>query len=99
ESKEIQIRVEKKAEFVKISVIDKGKGIPQEKQQYLFDRYFRVDTSGFNYSGLGLGLYINFEIVKKHGGEIGVESEIEKGSKFWFTLPLEHTDKDWKAFI
>ncbi|HEY0054924.1 MAG TPA: PAS domain S-box protein [Pedobacter sp.] len=99
ESKEILVRVEKEAEFVKISVIDKGKGIPQEKQQYLFDRYFRVDTSGINYSGLGLGLYINFEIVKKHGGDIGVESEIGKGSKFWFTLPLDDTDKDWTAFI
>jgi two-component system CheB/CheR fusion protein len=88
DSKEIRIRIEREGEFAKVSVIDKGRGIPAEKQQYLFDRYFRVDTSGLNYSGLGLGLYINAEIVKKHGGQIGVESKLGKGSTFWFTLPL-----------
>jgi PAS domain S-box-containing protein len=88
DSKEIRIRIERANEFAKISVIDQGHGIPPEKQQYLFDRYFRVDTSGLNYSGLGLGLYINAEIIKKHGGQVGVESELGKGSTFWFTLPI-----------
>jgi PAS domain S-box-containing protein len=87
-STEIRIVVRREGDFAKISVIDQGPGIPAEKRAYLFDRYFRVDTSGLNYSGLGLGLYINSEVVKRHGGEIGVESELGKGTTFWFTLPL-----------
>jgi PAS domain S-box-containing protein len=88
EAKEIRVLIEKQENFAKISVIDKGKGIPPEKLPYLFDRYFRVDTSGLQYSGLGLGLYINAEIIKKHDGEYGVKSTLGKGSTFWFTLPL-----------
>ena len=72
---------------VKISVSDQGPGIPKDKLPHLFDRYYRVDSSGSQYSGLGLGLYICAEIVKRHGGEIGVESKLGKGSTFWFTLP------------
>jgi len=88
QSKIIHIRVEKSAEKVRVSVIDFGPGIPLNKREQLFDRYFRVDSSGLQYSGLGLGLYINAEIIKRHDGEIGVESDIGKGSAFWFTLPL-----------
>lgn len=91
QSKEIRIRVERLENNVKISVIDKGMGIPAQKQPYLFDRYFRADTSGLQYSGLGLGLYINSEIIKKHGGELGVDSKLGRGSSFWFTLPLYQT--------
>lgn len=88
ETKEIRVLIEKQENFARVSVIDKGKGIPPEKQAYLFERYFRVDTSGLQYSGLGLGLYINAEIIKKHGGNYGVESTLGQGSTFWFTLPL-----------
>ena len=73
--------------MAKISVIDHGPGIAPEMLPYLFDRYFRVDSSGSQYSGLGLGLYICAEIIKKHNGQIGVDSEAGKGSTFWFTLP------------
>ncbi|RYY38017.1 MAG: PAS domain S-box protein [Sphingobacteriaceae bacterium] len=88
ESKVIHIRLEKFDDMARVSVTDTGPGIPINKQQQLFDRYFRVDSSGLQYSGLGLGLYINAEIIKRHGGEIGVISELGKGSTFWFTLPL-----------
>jgi PAS domain S-box-containing protein len=88
EAKDIRVRLEKNDHVVKVSVIDNGKGVPAEKQPYLFDRYFRVDTSGIQYSGLGLGLYINAEIIRRHGGEIGVDSKPGHGSTFWFTLPV-----------
>ncbi|WP_345949220.1 ATP-binding protein [Mucilaginibacter sp. PAMB04274] len=88
-SREIHITVAQEADKVKISVNDKGPGIGPEKVPHLFDRYFRADYSGIQFSGLGLGLYICAEIIKKHGGEIGVETEMGKGSTFWFTLPLQ----------
>lgn len=88
DSKKIYLIVEKGDNIAKVSVKDLGPGIPQDKLSQLFDRYYRVDYSGRQYSGLGLGLYISSEIIKRHGGKIGVNSEEGKGSTFWFTLPL-----------
>ncbi|MFD0766778.1 ATP-binding protein [Mucilaginibacter lutimaris] len=87
-SREIYLIVSKEGAMAKISVKDKGPGIAPEKLPHLFDRYYRADYSGIQYSGLGLGLYICSEIVRKHKGQIGAESELGKGSTFWFTLPL-----------
>lgn len=84
---EIKILIEGLHDAVKLSVSDQGVGISEEKLPYIFDRYFRVDNSGIQYSGLGLGLYISSEIIRMHGGQIGVISEPAKGSTFWFTLP------------
>lgn len=89
DSKEIEVRVEKSINMVKVSVIDKGLGIPEQNLRFLFDRYYRVNHSGSKYTGLGLGLYICAEIVKKHNGTIGADSEIGIGSTFWFTLPIQ----------
>lgn len=88
DSKDVIISIEKQEKMAKISVSDKGPGIRSDMLADLFDRYYRVDSSGSQYSGLGLGLYICAEIIKKHDGEIGVDSEVGKGSTFWFTLPL-----------
>jgi PAS domain S-box-containing protein len=87
ESKEIIIELEDQEEKVKISVIDAGQGISEDKIPFLFDSYYQVDHSGNQTQGLGLGLYISSEIIKKHKGQIGVYSEIGKGCTFWFTLP------------
>lgn len=87
-SREIYLEVEKEGDTAKISVKDSGPGIETEKIPHLFDRYYRADHSGIQYSGLGLGLYICAEIIRKHKGKIGAVSEVGKGSTFWFTLPL-----------
>jgi len=86
--KQIYVGIEKIGQFARVSVRDNGPGIPPEKLPYLFDRYYRADSSGMQYSGLGLGLYISAEIIKRHNGHIGVDSEMGEGSTFWFTLPL-----------
>ncbi|QJD97230.1 PAS domain S-box protein [Mucilaginibacter robiniae] len=88
DSKEICITVGREKNRVKVSVADKGPGIDPDTIPHLFDRYYRADYSGIQFSGLGLGLYICAEIIRKHGGEIGVDSQLSEGSTFWFTLPL-----------
>lgn len=75
--------------LVKISVTDYGIGIPVDKLTQIFNRYYRIDSTTGHGSSLGLGLYICSEIIKKHNGDIGVISELEKGSTFWFTLPVQ----------
>ena len=87
DSRKITIRIDEQDGMARVSVTDSGPGIPEEKLPHLFDRFYRADNSGYQYSGLGLGLYISAEIIKKHGGDIGVRSEMGKGSTFWFTIP------------
>lgn len=89
ESKEIIVDIQKIKNRAKVSVIDKGPGIPKEQIPHLFNRYYRGDKSRSHYSGLGLGLYISAEIIKRHDGEIGAESDLGIGSVFWFTLPIK----------
>jgi len=86
-SRDIVIRVEQLPQKVKVLVTDRGPGIDPEKLPLLFDRHYRADNKGSQYSGLGLGLYISAEIIRRHGGEIGADSTPGKGSTFWFSLP------------
>jgi chemotaxis family two-component system sensor kinase Cph1 len=72
--------------LVKVSVTDHGIGIPGDKIENIFDRFYRVEHASQNFSGVGLGLYISSEIIKRHNGEIGVNSIFGKGSTFWFTV-------------
>ena len=87
QSKEIIVGAERTRNLVKVSVTDKGIGVTKEQLPYIFLRYKKADHNLANQSGFGLGLFICSEIVRSHGGEMGVESEPGKGSTFWFTLP------------
>jgi NtrC-family two-component system sensor histidine kinase KinB len=84
----IVITVSKGNNTVDYSVKDFGKGIDEAYQKRLFDRYFQVPTDGQNKSGSGLGLAISKDFINAQGGQIGVESAIGEGSRFYFSLPV-----------
>ena len=77
------VRATEQRGMLRIEVADHGPGIPAEYQQAIFDKYVRVP--GAPAGGAGIGLYIAREIVRAHGGEIGVISD--HGATFWFTVP------------
>ena len=74
---------------VRISVTDTGEGIPADKLKDIWERYYKVDKEHKRAQvGTGLGLSIVKNILDLHGGSYGVESELGKGSTFWFELKL-----------
>lgn len=81
----ISLSYELEDEFVRVSVTDTGIGIAKEKQASVFERFVKLDEFR---QGTGLGLSICKMIIEKLGGEIGLKSQLGKGSTFWFTLPL-----------
>ena len=71
------------------SVKDGGVGIPKEDQKHIFQKFFRSgNVLKYQTQGSGLGLYIAKSIIEKSGGKIGFKSEQDKGSTFWFTIPI-----------
>lgn len=76
--------------YVQISVKDTGIGIPPEDVKKLFTKFFRADNAQKTVTGgTGLGLYISKNIIKRHGGEIWAESQLNRGSTFYFTVPTD----------
>jgi len=76
-------------DWVEVSVSDTGEGIPAEDLPHIFERFYRVDKSRARATGgSGLGLTIAKRLVESHGGKITVQSELRKGSRFSFTLPI-----------
>ncbi|PWG80473.1 ATP-binding protein [Pararcticibacter amylolyticus] len=73
---------------VKVFVADHGIGIPPGEIRNIFKRFYRVSSVKESFQGLGLGLYISHQIIERHGGKMEVISEINRGSTFWFSLPL-----------
>ncbi|MDB0031491.1 ATP-binding protein, partial [Opitutales bacterium] len=87
---QISIRISENLEDNSITseVEDDGKGIEQEDQEMLFERFYRVDKGrSRNRGGTGLGLSIAREIVDAHGGEISVRSKVDSGTVFSFKIP------------
>ncbi|GAA4088826.1 PAS domain S-box protein [Mucilaginibacter panaciglaebae] len=88
----IIIQTKKDNDEISICVRDFGIGIPPDKTEKVFEQFYRVSGSKqHTFPGLGLGLYISSEIIKREGGKIWVNSVVGKGSDFYFSLPSQQT--------
>ena len=83
---EITLSYEVQGNQVRVNVTDTGKGVAEEDQKRIFERFVKVDQF---VPGAGLGLSVVESHIKNLGGTVGVESSLGVGSNFWFTLPLE----------
>jgi two-component system OmpR family sensor kinase len=77
-----------RTDFVEVSIVDTGRGIPAEDMPRIFERFYQADKARTSRRGSGLGLAIAKEIVEAHGGQIGVESVEHLGTRFTVTLPV-----------
>jgi signal transduction histidine kinase len=74
---------------VTVAVRDFGIGMEKAHLGKIFERFYRIyDTTDKTFPGLGIGLYISSEIIKRHGGELWVESNVGRGSTFYFSIPI-----------
>jgi len=88
---EVHINVEVKGERLIVAVRDFGIGIHPDQQKSVFDKFFRVEETAIHFQGLGIGLYISAEIIRRHEGVVGVNSVFGEGSQFYFDIPLIST--------
>ncbi|MDH5696203.1 MAG: PAS domain-containing sensor histidine kinase [Dehalococcoidia bacterium] len=92
----VKVEAVRNGDWCQVSVVDNGIGIKKEDRERVFAPFYQVDNSIANEKrGTGLGLTLAKEIVEMHGGEIWVESEYGKGSRFIFTLPLITEDETY----
>jgi two-component system CheB/CheR fusion protein len=86
---DIEISCHESKGMLQFGIKDEGPGINPDDQKKLFDRYYRIENEETKHiSGFGLGLYLSAEIIHQHNGKVWVESEVGKGSTFYFSLPL-----------
>lgn len=84
----IQVEMAEREDHYRISVFDRGPGIPKEERERVFDRFYQVEKAPYHSKpGLGMGLYVAREIVERHGGKIWYEARKGGGSVFRFTIP------------
>ncbi len=89
QANQIDISITSSYDTVTVSIRDYGIGIPKEHHQKIFDRFYRVSVADdYTFPGLGMGLYISSEIVKRHGGTLCLESSEREGSTFFISLPI-----------
>ena len=92
---EVVLKIEVEDKAMRVSVCDTGKGISQEEQERIFERFYRVDKSRRKGKGAGLGLAIVKKILAAHNKSIEIDSEIGVGSCFSFTLErADSVDED-----
>jgi signal transduction histidine kinase len=84
----VSISIEYDKDFATVCVADTGMGIPADGQKHIFEKFYRYDNSATReVGGTGLGLFITRSIIEMFGGSIWLESQVNKGTKFFFTIP------------
>lgn len=87
----IEVEAQKENNSIKFSVKDNGIGVPEDEKDKVFTKFFRgKEARLIDAKGYGLGLYVSKAMLRALGGEIGFNSQPNKGSTFWFTLPITH---------
>lgn len=94
EDKTVTLKVKKDNDKVKVSVTDTGKGIAPSEKDKVWDRYYRASQSKRAVVGSGIGLSIVKSILIAHSAEYGIDSVVNNGSTFWFSLPLASDEKE-----
>lgn len=84
----IDLALQQEGNRLRITVADRGPGVPPAERAGLFNRFVRLNTHDTEQAGMGLGLSVVKAIVEEHRGKVGVEERPGGGSIFWFTLPL-----------
>ena len=87
-AEQVFLTVEQKNNMVQVSVKDNGIGIPDKSLNKIFEKYYRVEEDSMHFQGMGIGLFVSYEIIQRHHGKLWAESEPGKGSTFSFTIPL-----------
>lgn len=90
----VQASLDAPGDRLLITVADTGPGIPAEAQAQIFEPYRQLCDSEQSRAGTGLGLFICTELVKAMGGDLGVDSKVGTGSRFWFSVPLRMSEKE-----
>jgi len=93
EANKVYVTLESSPLEVSVQVIDQGMGMTRDQQEKVFTRFYQVEGTS-KMTGLGLGLYLSKEIIARHGGHIGVSSQLGKGSTFYFSIPRKQEGPD-----
>jgi signal transduction histidine kinase len=92
---QVSITADRKDNYILHEIRDTGIGIPEGHTEKIFEEFYQVETG--KHGGTGLGLAIAKRIVEEHGGKIWVESQIGKGSAFYFTLPISMENENGRS--
>lgn len=86
---EVIVNIDIKNDKLYVSVKDFGLGVSKDQQTKIFEKFYRVEENASHFNGLGIGLFICSEIIARHNGQIGIYSELNEGSEFYFIIPIK----------